>query len=150
MKLMSPEEFSRAVVDYAHRIVPDLGRAVVTEYACALHKQILLTTPVLTGKARANWQLSIKNGVEQQFDKVAGVGATSDPLTGDEESDIDTFRQVMRSFPLGEKVYIRNNLPYINGLDQGTSQKAPQGIVDVAIFASLEEVQQRGVVSRVE
>ncbi len=97
--------------------------------AADLFRRVVERTPVDTGRARANWDLTINN--------------PSDRL------DIDDFGQPVLVPPAiaqitgKEKIYLVNNLPYIERLEHGWSKQAPAGMVRLSmaeIDAELEQI----------
>lgn len=73
---------------------------------------IVLRTPVDTGRARANWNYS-----------------TTSP---DESVTDSTTYKPIKTKP-GLKHILTNNLPYIEVLENGSSKKAPSGMVKVTV-----------------
>jgi hypothetical protein len=51
----------------------------------------------------------------------------------------------IESAPLGEAIYLANNAPYIELLEAGRSNKAPNGMVEVTIVEVLEELNSKQV-----
>lgn len=81
---------------------------------------IINETPVDTGAAKGNWQASVgqpKIGILDQQDP-AGEKAIADAIKAIPDE-------------AGSVVYLSNNLPYINRLEYGHSDQAPQGMVRV-------------------
>jgi hypothetical protein len=88
-------------------------------------------TPSLTGHARANWQVSIgqpatgivpggdPSGAATLSNGVAVILADRDPFA---------------------TVWITNNAPYIQTLEQGGPDTAPAGMVAVTVVASVHEM----------
>jgi hypothetical protein len=78
--------------------------------------EVIQRTPVDTGQARRNWHIQID---------------TPNYSTGDDNASelkaVDT-----KGFP---DVYISNGLSYIEGLDEGRSSQAPNGITQPALAA---------------
>lgn len=87
------------------------------EIQLRLFRAVVLDTPVLEGTLRGNWQLTKGTPANGTVD------GTSDPMP-----DIEA---ALRSFRLGETVYLTNNLPYAYPIEfYGWSHtKAPQGMV---------------------
>lgn len=83
-----------------------------------LFRGVILDTPVLSGRARGNWQVS--------------VGA---PVTGElereDKSGSAALADAEQSTPpgAGQLTYIANNLPYIQSLEEGSSKQSPEGMV---------------------
>lgn len=84
-----------------------------------LYDRIVNKTPVDTGRARANWNLSLStpdtsvsdSTVRKHYDALLGVSLTKDNVS-----------------------YISNYLHYIYELEHGKSNQAPQGMVTVSMI----------------
>ena len=94
---------------FAKAIGVGLGIAV-DKIGRELHTGIVRKTPVDTGRARASWDATI--GAPST--KTAGGGYSIQP-DGKEE------------------VFIVSNLDYIEALENGHSQQAPQGMVTISV-----------------
>jgi len=95
----------------------------VRKIALELFQRIILKTPVDTGRARANWQVAIgalPNGTLQLDDKSgqATISAATAKTAGVEAGDV---------------IYLVNNLPYIETLEEGRSTQAPAGMVALSV-----------------
>lgn len=93
---------------------------VVRTATLELFSGIIKSTPVDTGRARGNWQTSV--GQPQ--------GGTLE-RTGMEAA----LTEVQATVPegAGQVVYLSNNLPYIERLENGWSQQAPIGMVRINV-----------------
>lgn len=104
------------IVDLADVISNDVGKEkerLVRAFAFDLYGNIIKGTPVDTGRARANWNMT-----------------NDTPNFSTTESTSPRFGTGIS----GDKViYIANGLPYINRLDAGYSSQAPNGIIAPAI-----------------
>ena len=100
-----------------NRLAKDLGietDKVVRKVTFQLWNGITLNTPVDTGRARGNWNLS-----EDNADTSINKGATS----------VQSYSE-----PTGKKaIYITNSLPYIQALEKGSSKQAPTGMVEITM-----------------
>lgn len=121
-------KFNTSIADFAARL-PE--RSIVPfhkKIALEAFRRIVLRTPVDTGRARGNWQLSIDTpatGILGTLDK--GGGSTVRGGLGALAN--------LRPFAV---VWLTNNLPYIQALEDGHSQRqAPFGMVALT-FAELE------------
>lgn len=94
------------------------------KYVCfTLFKDIVLGTPVDTGRARANWQASIGAAVGGE---VIGTDRSGSTTIAQAQPDIEKAP--------GTVFYISNNLPYIYRLEfEGWSKQAPSGWVRYSI-----------------
>ena len=88
-------------------------------------KGLVLATPVDTGRARGNWQVSVSRPINSQskdFDK--GGGATIN------KGVAETAKAKIIKYPI---LWLTNNLPYIEALNNGHSDQAPKKFVEAAI-----------------
>ena len=77
---------------------------------------VVKKTPVDTGRARGNWNVSV-DSVNRNVDKEAKRQQSPDIKKGD-----------------GLKpIYITNSLDYIHDLENGTSKQAPNGMVAITV-----------------
>lgn len=111
---------------------------VVKKIGFDLFRRIILKTPVDTGRARASWTLAI-NAPDRS---VADPGAHQEYQTGADGAAEAKATAVMASLQAGkyEPVWISNNLPYIEALEHGHSQQAPQGMVALSIAETEREL----------
>tara|TARA_B100001250_G_C19678722_1_gene734865 strand:+ start:421 stop:822 length:402 start_codon:yes stop_codon:yes gene_type:complete len=112
---ISLDDFEGETLEAVHKKKRLIGLKVL--------RGVVLKTPVDTGRARANWQLSInvpKTDVVNSKQK-AGTKAITDG------------NRKLKLMKLGEDVYITNNLPYIGVLERGHSKQAPRGMVALTL-----------------
>lgn len=95
-------------------------------------KELLITTPVDTGRARANWQTTSLEASDS--DKYPKPEFPSSPEAGVEEAK-QMFRDEMNDHT-GGSIHITNNVPYIDPLNRGTSSQAPAGFIERAVQAA--------------
>lgn len=113
----------------ADRIERAADRAVRTA-SLQILSQVTILTPVDTGRARANWIVSIGSPaqIEKPWTGSAGGAASSAINEG-------TKAIVGASF--GPTVYVQNNIPYISRLNNGWSRQAPAGFVEKSIDSAI-------------
>lgn len=80
-------------------------------------------SPVDTGRFRGNWITSVGTTDPTVFE---AARAPSVPIT-----EADTKLGALNKVP--DVVYLQNNLPYANRLENGYSKQAPQGMVGVTM-----------------
>lgn len=134
---LSLPEFEN-VMNLSKKFVDEVVKDVQVNVTGMVYEAVLETTPVLTGKARRNWNLSIQTADVTTVEDVAGVSSTGVPMTGAEKERMRALASALRNLPMGQKVFVANGLPYVPGLDAGTSAKAPYGIREIAITRVLE------------
>lgn len=81
------------------------------------------------GRARANWIPTLNVPFNGTVGRQDGQGAAT----------IGLLAPVSAAFKLGDTVWISNNLPYIEALNNGHSTQAPAGFVELAIEAGIRE-----------
>jgi hypothetical protein len=113
-------EFEMGLKEFADSIPQQVGqlhRAVMLEGL----KGVVLMTPVDTGRARGNWQVSIGS-------PAVGELETTDKAGG---STIAKGSQGIQQVQPYTVSWITNNLDYIEALEGGHSQQAPAGMLNV-------------------
>lgn len=101
--------------------------------AFTMYSSLIKATPVDTGRAKANWQISFdtpETGTTEDIDKTRKGGISTKSLSRG-AAVLDGNKQ---KYPT---VWISNNLPYILVLNEGTSTQAPAKFVESAIKRSL-------------
>ena len=95
---------------------------VIRKIVLDAHKMVTRKTPVKTGRAKGNWNVSVSF-----IDRSVNESATSTPRGS------PAIAPHLRKGD-GLKVnYIVNSLPYIRRLEYGHSKKAPNGMVRVTV-----------------
>lgn len=110
------------------KVKTERERDLLIRFFCLnLLRDVVLGTPVDTGRARANWQASIGSpatGIIDKGDKSGGQTANRGSRVAQKAA--------------GEVFYITNNLPYIYRLEfEGHSNQAPAGWVRTSIERNL-------------
>lgn len=126
--------FALDMKKFAERVEQDAD-VLVRTICLDLLKDIVLNTPVDTGRARANWLCSI--GTPQSgtisFSADSGSGVTA-PRDSAGSADAIAKGQVAVAQATGNIFWITNNLPYISRLEfDQWSDQAPNGMVRLAI-----------------
>jgi len=95
----------------------------VRKISLELFSRVILRSPVDTGRFRANWQVAIgsmPNGTLSLEDK-SGTATVSNA----------TARSA--GVKAGDVIYLANNLPYAQRLEDGYSGQAPAGMVGLTV-----------------
>lgn len=95
--------------------------------ALRLFSSVVLKTPVDTGRARGNWQPSVgtaQSGTSENADK-SGAGVIA---------EIQNAAEKWARSEQDEAIYLVNNLPYIQALEEGHSTQAPHGMVRTTLL----------------
>ena len=102
---------------------------VVKKIAFDLFRKVILKTPVLTGRARANWLVSVAEPRNETVDETDKTGIRA----------FGNVQTVIAGWNADSDIYLSNNLPYIYGLERGRSKKAPLGMVKISVSEVLSE-----------
>lgn len=117
------KKFNAEVAAFANTLMPQQFVAFHKKIALDALRSIVLRTPVDTGRARGNWQVTIDVPAEGVMDEVDGGGmATVSKGTG-ALGGLGPYRVV----------WLTNNVPYIGELEKGSSTQAPTGMVALTI-----------------
>lgn len=109
--------FGADIANYAAKVGLEINDAVVAVCAEATSR-VIKKTPVDTGRARGNWFASINTVSGQTVEGRSEAEAIAQGINVSKEA--------------GGKIFnLTNNLPYINKLEHGYSDKAPAGMVRV-------------------
>jgi uncharacterized protein CbrC (UPF0167 family) len=103
--------------------IPDKVMTIQKKIALEALRMIVERTPVRTGRAKGNWQVTI------------GQPAI-EALNAFDIEGMETVRQglaALSDLPPYQVVYITNNVNYISFLEEGTSEQAPKGMVSVTV-----------------
>ena len=91
------------------------SEAKIKKAFIGLSTDIIMDTPVLSGRLRNNWMVSVNQGSNQ---------------TTNETSNQAIGRVNAIKFKLGDTLYLTNNLPYAKRIEfDNWSAKAPAGMV---------------------
>lgn len=122
----TPEAFALELQELADELPEKLNK-IVRRMAVAVNQTVTMATPVDTGRARANWQVSLGVPIKSPIEATdRGGGAT-----------VARNNAVIEGFTGGQKIWLTNNLPYIGRLNDGWSAQAPKGFVEKAIKAGV-------------
>lgn len=95
-------------------------------------------TPVDTGWASANWWPSVGSPA------TANTGRADEGSISGRESQRSAGVTQVLSYQLGQgPIYITNNVPYIDRLNNGWSQQSPAGFVDRAVQVAVTNFRAR-------
>lgn len=109
--------FVAEVKGFREREVDKAAVELVKKITLEALRRLVQKTPVDTGRARGNWQTTIH---------APAAGQTGPRMAGAVEGEANG---VLSTLPPYEVVYLTNNVPYIERLDDGWSVQAPDGMV---------------------
>ena len=136
------KEFNEKLRDFAEDEVPRRALLLFRRVALGILRRAVLKTPVDTGRARGNWQLTVNRIVTSVIDRVDdgspshSVGEA--PRRGAGKDTVDKGLGKLSRVKLGDTIYITNNVDYIVYLEEGTEKIPPQKMLAEAI----QEIEQ--------
>ena len=109
----------RAIREKAQKRANFMVRATMMEIA----NRTILSSPVDTGRFRANWQLA-------EGSPASAIEYTGDPGQA-AQAAITAVVQETENIEAGQVIFLTNNLAYGPRLEDGYSAQAPNGIVKI-------------------
>lgn len=147
--MATPSVFSRRITVLSERIRTEVNK-VVRKTALAADREVVLATPVDTGRARSNWLVSLGSGREDTIEPYADLGSHTDPSKKSETANASAAMAqaagVVAGRKEGQDIYITNNLPYIELLNSGSSAQAPAHFVEKAVSVAADIIRRTTVV----
>jgi hypothetical protein len=137
---MTPDEFAARVKSMADLVGGNSTR-LVRRVALAVDTTVVMGTPVLTGRARANWQVGL--GAALSLVKYPTPQKPSSPDAGATEAMSEGGERISGYSGQGD-IHITNNLPYIKRLNDGYSSQAPAGYVEAGVAAAHRAIDTAG------
>ena len=114
-----------------------LTSRVVVKLTLDVTANLVETTPVDTGWARANWVPSIG---EPALKDLPAVGPDNSQAVASAVTEQEVARAKILGYVLKRgRVFVTNNVPYILELNDGSSTKAPAGFVQQAIAKAVTQ-----------
>lgn len=108
--------------------------------ALILDRELVMETPVDTGRARSNWVVSLQAPSTTErapYSPGAGLGKSE---RANAAAALDQGMAVIGAAKPGQSIFISNNVRYIGLLNDGHSAQAPSGWVNGAIHRAVGAV----------
>lgn len=122
---------------------------LVRKVALAVDSTVVLATPVDTGQARSNWQVSLDQPIQTTIPPY-DPGTKGSSGQNNADAAINQGKQVVGAYKGGVDICIANNLDYIDELNNGKSAQAPAGFVEEAVLAGVAMVQSSGPIAVIQ
>ncbi len=132
--MASPAVFARRIARRARQVETGASRTV-RRVALAINQSVIFATPVLTGHARANWQIGIESPVTDEIDEEDKSGQTT----------IIRNESVIQTSKPRKSIILSNNVPYIHVLNEGSSAQAPEQFVQIAVKDAIAAISRTKV-----
>lgn len=131
---------------FAHRIrlrgqqVEEGVNRIVRTVALVVDRELVLETPVDTGRARSNWIVSLGEAATDEREPYAEGSGLGKGEGSNAAGALAQGQAVIAGRRSGTDIYISNNVKYIGRLNDGWSAQAPSGFVQAAIKRAVEVV----------
>jgi hypothetical protein len=115
-------KFNKEIDNFA-RMIPDKAILMQKKIVLEALRRLVMKTPVDTGHARMNWQVTIgkpANGEIEGYDKEG-------------KKTIARGLAAIKDLSAYKVVWISNNVTYIEFLEDGSSKQAPEGMLAVTV-----------------
>lgn len=106
----------------------------VRKIALELFSRVILRSPVDTGRFRGNWMVAIGNIPSGTLDLEDKTGTAT----------VSKATAATAGVKAGDVIYLVNNLPYAQRLEDGYSGQAPAGMVGLTVQEFQQVVRQIG------
>lgn len=133
-----PKQTSKQKLDNLARRIDVGTQEMMKRVALDIDSALVLTTPVDTGRARSNWQVSIGK---------TALG-TVDTLMSSSEAIGNAKAELSKLKDSDDKIHITNNLPYIQRLNEGWSPQQPAGFVDQAVMTVIGSIHKQRILTK--
>ena len=120
--------FKRDLARWAEKVQTQTAQNV-GQIIIAIFTDLVMKTPVDTGRARASWRIGI--GAPDLSHEPEGEYGHGVPTSQAGKIKGLTLRDLARA-----PIYITNSVPYINPLEYGHSRQAPHGMVRLTAAVS--------------
>lgn len=132
-------EFARRIRLRGQQVETGVNK-IVRKVALIADRELVLETPVDTGRARSNWQVSLGSPLTSEREPYSpgeGLGR------GEGQNAAGALAQAQERIGARQSeqdIYIQNNVDYIGALNDGSSAQAPAGFVQAAIKRAVAAV----------
>jgi hypothetical protein len=105
-------------IEYDFNITGQIEEEIVARYKAVVFEiwnRLSIYTPVLTGKAKANWQTRLNDDTDEVLDRFSKQPMGFQDAGGSQAEVI----RVLSALSLKDTVFIVNNVPYIERIERG-------------------------------
>lgn len=132
-------DFKRQMKEVEKKI-SDAIEKTMRATALEMFSEIVLKTPVDTGRLRSNWQASLNNPIGSKLDGVDYAGNNTIIRGGGK----------INSYTLKDSsIWFANNMPYASRIENGSSRQRPEGMVSSTISMFKTELERIAKVNKV-
>jgi len=135
MTFTNIQEFNADLTRFSKTLTETQFIRILRKIGLQLLRAIVMRTPVDTGRARANWQVTINT------DSIESASDSTDKSGGSTISKGSSVLGVLRNMSINQiqSIFISNNVEYIVDLENGHSGQAPRGMVYLSVRQIAEQ-----------
>ena len=123
------------------------ANAVKRRVALIADRELVMETPVDTGRARSNWVVSLQAPVLAPREPYAPGSRLGKGERSNAEAAIAQGLVVISAARSEHSIFISNNVHYIGRLNEGWSAQAPAGFVEAAVMRAVNSVKGARILS---
>jgi hypothetical protein len=127
--------------------VEEGANLIKRKVALVVDREVVLETPVDTGRARSNWIASIAAPILSDHEPYAPGAKLGKSERANAAAAMEQAQLVISAVKSGDDIYISNNVHYIGLLNEGSSAQAPSGFVQSAVLRGVSAVRGARILS---
>lgn len=132
-------DFSRRIRLRGKQVEAGANR-VKREVALIADREVVLETPVDTGRARSNWIVSLQAPILDEREPYSPGERLGKSERANAAAAIEQGVGRITVAAPGQTIFISNNVSYIGRLNDGWSAQAPSGFVQSAVMRAVNSV----------
>ncbi len=121
------------------KVIPANVKTGLKETVLVIDQALVTGTPVDTGRARSNWVVGL--GLSTRAIDAYVPGEEGSTAGANAQAALKQAKDFLDGTD-ASVIYISNNLPYIQYLNEGSSSQAPAGFVEAAVEAGVAHVKK--------
>jgi hypothetical protein len=141
MSIAGLKQFQKELDDFYRNSVPEAHGKIVRKVSLQILSGVVQETAVDTGRARGGWTVTTGSPSEivppLREGHIEEKKAESIVLT---ETINKGWDKIHSAQPMKEVIWVTNNVPYIEDLEDGSSKQAPDGMVQRTLERVKEEL----------
>lgn len=139
-------EFARRIRAHGARVETGSNQ-LKRKVALIVDREVVMETPVDTGRARSNWVVSITAPVLSSHEPYAPGSKLGKGERNNAAAAMAQAQLVISAVKSGDDIYISNNVKYIGLLNEGHSAQAPSGFIQSAVLRGVSAVRGARILS---
>jgi len=110
------------------------ANTVIKKLTLGIARSVIEKSPVDTGRFKGNWQLGINEKPSGTIDDASEFDRSESGTARTTAPSLVRIKNKLPERPAGSVLFITNNLDYAEKLENGSSQQAPSGVVEITVL----------------